>query len=70
MLTGYVNGVQVTQVQDDTFEQGAIGVYMATTRQGMAMVAVERYAVTESIAPASAMTDDSDIFSESMTDDG
>lgn len=70
ILTGYVNGIEVTQVEDDTFEQGAIGVYMATTRQGMARVTVEYYGVAESISPTSAMTDDSDEFSESMTDDG
>lgn len=69
LLTGYVNGTQVTQVQDDTINSGAIGVYLATTRQGMAEVAINSFSVAESNPFASAMTDDSNDFSESMTDD-
>ncbi len=70
MLTGYVNGIQIVQVEDDTLEKGAVGVYLATTPQGMAKVAVDTFSVAESIPITSAMTDDSDEFSESMTDDG
>jgi len=70
VLTGYVNGIQVTQVEDDTIAEGAIGIYLATTRQGMAEVSIDRFAVAESVSFASAMTDDSEDFSEAMTDDG
>lgn len=66
-LTGLVNGEEVVQVQDDTIATGGIGVYLATTPQGEATIEVDRFTVSESNPPVSAMTDDSDDQTESMT---
>ncbi len=66
-FTGFVNGEEVTQVQDDTIPRGGIGIYLATTPQGQAIVEVDSFAVSESNPPVSSMTDDSDNQTESMT---
>lgn len=67
-LTGLVNGIEVTQVEDDTIAQGGVGIYLATTPQGEATVEIDRFAISESFSPVSAMTDD-DNFTEAMTDE-
>ena len=69
-FTGFVNGVEVTQVQDDTIASGGIGIYLATTPQGEASIEVDSFTISESNPPASSMTDDSDNQTESMTSDG
>jgi len=68
-LIGFVNGVEVTQVYDDTIATGGIGVYLATTPQGEASIEVDNFTISESNPPTSAMTDDSDNETESMTSD-
>lgn len=69
-LTGYVNGTEVVQIVDDTIGEGAIGIYLATTRQGMARISVDGFSVNETTPVTSSMTDDTEGVSESMTDDG
>lgn len=66
-LTGLVNGVEVTQVEDDTIAEGGIGIYLATTPQGEATVEVDSFTITDNKLPASSMTDDSEDTTESMT---
>jgi len=66
-FTGLVNGVEVTQVQDDTIATGGIGIYLATTPQGEASIEVDSFTVSESNPPVSSMTDDSESQAESMT---
>jgi serine/threonine protein kinase len=68
-LRGFVNDVEVTHVQDDTIATGGIGIYLATTPQGEASIEVDSFTVSESNQPVSAMTDDSDNQTESMTAD-
>ena len=71
-LTAYVNGVRVVELMDDTLGEGAIGVYMATTRDGEATVDIDRYAVSEGMDLDSSMTGESDSMTgetDSMTDD-
>ncbi len=69
-FTGYVNGAEVVQVVDDTIDRGGIGIYLATTPQGMAKIAVDAFSVNETTPVTSSMTDDTEGVSESMTDDG
>lgn len=67
-LTGLVNGIEVAQVEDDTIAQGGVGIYLATTPQGEATIEIDRFAISESFSPVSAMTDN-DNFTEAMTDE-
>lgn len=67
-LTGLVNGVEITHIQDDTIGTGGIGIYLATTPQGQAKIEVDSFMVSESNPPVTAMTDDSENQTESMTD--
>ena len=69
-MTGLVNGVEVTQVEDDTIAKGGIGIYLATTPQGEATVEIDSFSVSDNKIPASSMTDDSEDTTESMTDNG
>ena len=68
-LIGFINGVQVTQVQDDTISEGGIGIYLATTPQGSATIEVDSFTTSESYIRVTAMTDDLDSPTESMTDE-
>ncbi|MEO1290073.1 MAG: protein kinase, partial [Chloroflexota bacterium] len=59
-ITGFVNGEQVFMLTENTFADGAIGIYMATTPSGSAQVEIDNYNVSEAMLPASeSMTDDS-----------
>jgi serine/threonine protein kinase len=67
-LTGYVNGTKLFTLEEATFEDGAIGIYTATPMEGMAQVAVDRYAIsradssrsmTDNVSSGSSMTGDS-----------
>lgn len=68
-MTGLVNGIEVTQVEDDTIEEGGVGIYLATTPQGEATIEVDRFSISDRQLPASSMTDDSVDTAESMTAD-
>jgi len=68
-ITGFVNGQQVVSLQESTFDSGAVGVYMATTRQGFASVVVDNYSIQPDTASSDSMTDDNN-STDSMTDDG
>lgn len=68
-MTGLVNGIEVTQVEDDTIEEGGVGIYLATTPQGEATIEVDRFSISDRQLPASSMTDDSADTAESMTAD-
>jgi len=59
-IAGYVNGELVFMLEETTFDEGAIGIYMATTQFGAADVAIDSYDVAAGMPPASS----------SMTDDG
>ncbi|MGB7341491.1 MAG: serine/threonine-protein kinase [Phototrophicaceae bacterium] len=59
-IIGYVNGELVFMMEEATFSQGAIGIYMATTQFGAAQVEIDSYNVSLGMPPASdSMTDDS-----------
>lgn len=66
-VSGYVNETPIVTVQEQTFTEGAIGIYMATTSQGQTTVIVEDYTVEEALPATDAMTDES---SDAMTDEG
>lgn len=71
MLTGYVNGVAVVELEEATFASGGVGIYMATASGGSAAAAIDRYVVeTVDFAEVSSQTDSmTDDSSESMTSD-
>lgn len=52
-LSGYVNGIQVTSVIDDTIATGKLGIYVASTTDANTTVLVEQFEVTE---PSTSMT--------------
>lgn len=69
-LTGYVNDTQLVMLEESTFNEGGIGIYMATTRNGAARITVDSYATTMALDPNSSMTADSmtsEENSDSMT---
>lgn len=66
-LTGFVNNEMIFELEDSTFDEGAIGVYMATTSRGAATIDIDMFSVSESTPTTEAMTDDSSV--DSMTDD-
>ncbi len=53
-LTGYVNGNQVVILQDDSLDEGKIGIYVASTSDSNADVIIMSYGVMEA---SSSMTD-------------
>lgn len=60
-IAGYVNGELVFMLEESTFAEGAIGIYMATTQFGAADVAIDNYDVAIGMPPASSsMTGDTD----------
>jgi serine/threonine protein kinase len=69
-LVGYVNGIEIVTVEDDTFADGGVGIYMATASGGSASAAIDRYVVeplvtSENGNQTDAMTDG---MTDSMTD--
>lgn len=58
-IVGYVNGELVFMLEEDTFANGGIGIYMATTQAGLAEIAIENYNVALGMPPtADSMTSD------------
>lgn len=57
-LIGYVNDEVVVMIEDDTFFAGGVGVYLATTRRGEAMITVDRFAVAAAEPVTESMTAD------------
>lgn len=58
-IVGYVNGETVFMLEEDTFANGAIGIYMATTQFGLAEITVNNYDVSLGMPPsADSMTSD------------
>jgi serine/threonine-protein kinase len=57
LLVGYVNGRQIVRLQEDTFEKGSIGIYLASPAGGQATVNVDSYLIARSENPAFSMTD-------------
>jgi len=66
-LTGFVNNQMVFELEDSTFTEGAVGVYMATTSRGDATIDIDMFSVTENQPVVDSMTDDESV--DSMTDD-
>lgn len=65
-ITAYVNDEFVFMIEEATFSEGAIGIYMATTQFGEAEVTIDNYEVTLGIPSSSnSMTADT----TSMTDE-
>ncbi|RMG83573.1 MAG: serine/threonine protein kinase [Chloroflexi bacterium] len=58
LLHGYVNGVNVVNVEDSTFTGGAVGIYLATTSEGNTEVQAYHYAVSDDPPLVDAMTDE------------
>ncbi len=56
MLQGIINGEKVIEVDDMTFRDGAIGIYLATPSQGTATVRVNTYIAEQSGAIIPSMT--------------
>jgi serine/threonine protein kinase len=65
-LTGYVNGIEIVTVEDDTFADGGVGIYMATASGGSALAAIDRY-VVESLIITSEDSNQTDGMTDSMT---
>lgn len=42
---GLVNGVQVTNIREETFEEGAVGIYLASSDTGIAKILVDNYQI-------------------------
>lgn len=63
-ITAYVNEEMVIVLDDDTFDLGGVGVYLASTRNGDAIATIDTFSVTPSSAVDS-MTDED--FGNSMT---
>jgi serine/threonine protein kinase len=57
LLVGYINGRQVVRLQEDTFKEGNIGIYLASPAGGQAAVNVDSYLIARSENPAFSMTD-------------
>lgn len=64
-IAGYVNDEFIFMMEETTFSEGAIGIYMATTQFGEAEVIIDSYEVSQGMSFSSSMTDDT----ESMTDE-
>ena len=46
-IAGFVNGMQVVELEEDSFDEGAVGIYLATTNVGTATVLVDMYQTEE-----------------------
>lgn len=58
-IVGYVNGEVVFMLEEDTFANGSIGIYMATTQSGLAEISINNYNVSLGMPPtANSMTSD------------
>ncbi|HRF96083.1 MAG TPA: DUF1080 domain-containing protein, partial [Aggregatilineales bacterium] len=53
-FTGYVNGKEIIEVEDDSLDDGGIGIYVASTSESNTNVIIASYRVMES---SSSMTD-------------
>lgn len=58
IIQGFVNDVKVVEAVETTFEQGGIGVYLATPSQGNAQLRVSTYATMPPDPVTRSMTDD------------
>lgn len=54
VLTGYVNGRKVFDKieRNNLFESGNLGIYIATTEEGITESLIDRYIVTQAVAPS------------------
>lgn len=70
ILTGIVNGEVVVEIEDTTFESGAVGIYLATPDRVDANteIEVDSFAISELVLQTESMTGD-DPSAESMTGD-
>ncbi len=46
-LTGYVNGMEVVTLEDDTYSEGGVGIYLASTSDANTIVLVDSYETTD-----------------------
>lgn len=51
-ITGYVNGVEVFDLDDDTFDSGSLGIYIATHTDGIASVVIDDYQTFPAAPPS------------------
>jgi serine/threonine protein kinase len=65
-IVGFVNGEEIISLEETTFANGNIGVYMASTSQGIAQIQVEAYEARTGLPMAQSMTADA---VDSMTGD-
>lgn len=65
-LVGYVNDSEVFRMEDETFVEGGVGIYMASTNSGGTDAEIESYEVSAPVADS--MTGDS-MTGDSMTGD-
>jgi serine/threonine protein kinase len=57
LLVGYINSQLVVRLQEDTFSEGAIGVYTASPAAGTSTVVVDSILIARGENPAFSMTD-------------
>ncbi len=65
-VVGFVNGEEIISLEENTFSTGGIGVYMASTSQGLAQIQIEAYEARAGLPMAQSMTADA---VDSMTGD-
>lgn len=68
-ITAYINGEAVVMLEEDAFEDGQVGVYVASTASANTRAVFTLYSVAEpsSMTGSESMTDEEDTGSDSMT---